>query len=88
MSYNFKIAAKPILMLSVLLLFFKSASGQDTIRIRKSLIIGKADNYVVAEGSVLVLGPNVRILVEGSIDLRGTELNPIQIISENNFYQN
>jgi len=71
-----------ILVLIMIAIGFKPLMAQDTIKLKESISVSKGSTYTLKAGTVLVLSSNVRILVEGSIDLNGTKENPIQILSE------
>ena len=77
-NINFK-----ILILIIIGFYINPLFAQDTIKLTESMAIAKGSTYTLKAGTVLVISPNVRVIIEGSMDLNGTKDQPIQIISEN-----
>jgi hypothetical protein len=77
-NINFK-----ILILIIIGFYINPLFAQDTIKLTESMAIAKGSTYSLKAGSVIIISPNVRVIIEGSMDLNGTKDQPIQIISEN-----
>ena len=77
-NINFK-----ILILIIIGFYINPLFAQDTIKLTESMAIAKGSTYTLKAGTVLIISPNVRVIIEGSMDLNGTKDQPIQIISEN-----
>lgn len=77
MKYKYKWG----LSLLIFCLSLLSVQAQDTIRFNKSAIIGQENSLEAYGGDVIVLGPGVLLVVDGTLCLEGEKNKSVKIIN-------